>query len=148
MSRTVETHKNYYKSLETPKNAKNSSNSNIHTISDQKNKLSYEDLEAISITAIDSFSQTRDRCLSAESKIEVLEKLLNEAQEAINSRDLKLNNYEGKEFDPSYLKKFEELKSFISNDERFEEIRRKKMEDMKKKHEEILRQKYNFAPRY
>lgn len=111
-------------------------------------KMNYDELQSIAVTAVDTLAIVKERCITAEAKTDVLEKLLNEAQEAIESRDLILNKYEGKELDPSYLKKFEELKAFVSNDDRFEEIRRKKMEDMKKKQEEILRQKYNFAPRY
>lgn len=131
---------------EIQKNSKNSRKSNIHTLNDDK--MSYEELQSIALTVVNALGQAKDKYISAEAKVEVLENLLEEAQEAINSRDLILNKYEPKEIDQNFMLKLEELKGFLSDDVRFEEIRKKKMEEMKKKQEEILRAKYNFAPRY
>ena len=122
--------------------------SNIYTLTDTKNKFSYEDLQSIATTAVDTLSTIRDRCMSAEAKNEVLEKMLNEAQDAIESRDLIINKYEPREIDENFMTKLDELKGFMSDDPRFEEIRRKKYEDMKSKQEQILRNKYNFSKRF
>lgn len=110
--------------------------------------MDYEELQSIAVTAVDALTTVRDRCITAEAKNEVLEKLLGEAQQAIESRDLILNKYEPKEIDRNFVTKLEELQGFMNNDDRFEEIRRKKMEEMKKKQEEILRSKYNFTQRF
>lgn len=40
------------------------------------------------------------------------------------------------------------MKNFYSDDSRFKEIRRKKMDQIKRKQEEIINTKYKFAPRY
>jgi hypothetical protein len=53
-----------------------------------------------------------------------------------------------KEIDKTFMNTLEEIQAYMSDDTRFEEIRKKKMEDMIKKQEEILNAKYNFAPRY
>lgn len=112
-----------------------------------KNKIGYEDLQAIAVTAVDTLTKVKERCMAAEAKNEAYEKLLEEAQEAINSRDSALNRYEEKEVDPNILSKLEEVQQFLSNDIRYEEIKRKKIEDMARKQEEILRAKYNFSVR-
>ena len=109
--------------------------------------MNYEQLQSVAITAMDALGIVRERCITAEAKNEVYEKMLNEAQEAIESRDLIINKYEPKEIDQDFFTKLEEFKGFASDDERFEEIRRKKMEDIKKKQEEILRSRYNFSKR-
>ena len=126
------------------KRSENLGNSNIHTLDKVNNKIDYEELQSIAVTAVDVLAQVRDRALSAEAKNEVLEKLLNEAQEAIQSRDLALNKYEPKEIDMSFMDKFREL---TGDEERLEEIRRRKKEDMMRKQEEILRAKYKFTLR-
>jgi len=99
------------------------------------------------LTVVDAFSQAKDRCVSAETKNEVYEKLLNEAQEAIESRDLIINKYEPREMNQDFMSKLEDVKGFFSDDPRFEEIRKKKYADMKRKEEEILRTRYNFSKR-
>jgi pyruvate/2-oxoacid:ferredoxin oxidoreductase beta subunit len=110
--------------------------------------MGYDELQSIAVTAVDTLSQVRDRCMSAEAKNVALEKKLDEAQLAIESRDLILNKYEPKEIDKTFMNTLEEIQAYMSDDTRFEEIRKKKMEDMIKKQEEILNAKYNFAPRY
>lgn len=124
-----------------------SGNSNIHSLDSIKNKISYDELQSIATTAVDTLYQVRDRCMSAEAKNEVFENMLNEAQEAIESRDLIINKYEPKEINHDFMSKLEDLKGFMSDDPRFEELRRKKYDDMKRKQEEILRTRYNFSKR-
>jgi len=46
-----------------------------------------------------------------------------------------------------FMSKLEDVKGFFSDDPRFEEIRKKKYADMKRKEEEILRTRYNFSKR-
>lgn len=84
-------------------------------------------MQSIATTAVDTLYQVRDRCMSAEAKNEAYEKLLNEAQDAIADRDVIINKYEPKDIDQNFMSKLDEFKGFVSDDPRFEEIRRKKI---------------------
>ena len=122
----------------------------MHTLNDyaKSNKISYDDLQSIAVTAVETLAQVRERCLAAEAERNVMKKILDEAQQAINERDFKLNQYDGKQIDKNILNTLEETQGLLSDDIKYEEIRRKKMEEMERKSEEYLRNVYNFAPRY
>ena len=125
-------------------------NSNLQ-MQKQKRKIPYEELEAIAVTSVDVAKTLKTKCLELEAELDAeknsTREVLEMAQEAIDSRDLIINRYEPKEIDNTILSELDELKNFTIENPRYNEILKRKSEEMQKKKKEMLLSRYNFAVR-